>query len=214
MTGILHAQERARQGVVMLNTYATNKRRVQKQGRRGEYQLLFCPALMWLFSGSLLCSLSVGWPLESPPLNLQLLLSFFVPSIGTDFSPDRLHKFGWKFLSEFHMLSRENKACSSALDLGFFIFFLKKSVVEVPPIIWMDVKDSMTSLHQKQTELCAEQWALWSSQLIPSLLLESSSQPDLMMWVGGCLCCFQELKRIDFWAHKRIFRLSHFNHLV
>lgn len=42
-------------------------------------------------------------------MNLQLLLSFFVPSIGTDFSPDRLHKFGWKFLSEFHMLSREIK---------------------------------------------------------------------------------------------------------
>lgn len=52
------------------------------------------------------------------------------------------------------MLSGENKACSSALDLGFFIFF-KKSLLKCLPIIWMDVKDSMTSLHQKQTELCA-----------------------------------------------------------
>ena len=67
--------------------------------------------------------MSVGWPLGSPSLNLQLILSFFVPSIRIDFCPDRLHKFGWKFLSEFHMLSRENKACSSSLDLGFFTFF-------------------------------------------------------------------------------------------
>ena len=105
----------------MLNTYATNKKEIQKQGRRGDISasLVSCTHLTVLREPFV----SVGWPLGSPSLNLQLILSFFVPSIRIDFCPDRLHKFGWKFLSEFHMLSRENKACSSSLDLGFFTFF-------------------------------------------------------------------------------------------